>query len=55
MRILALLAVVLLAGCAASPTTPTSGDPFERINRGTYAFNDAIDKAVLRPVAKGYV
>lgn len=30
-------------------------DPWERWNRRVYAFNDAIDSAVLRPVAEGYV
>lgn len=42
-----------LAGCATTgPATP--GDPLERLNRGTYRFNDAIDRAVLKPVATGY-
>jgi phospholipid-binding lipoprotein MlaA len=30
-------------------------DPWERLNRRVYAFNDAVDSAVLRPVAEGYV
>ena len=29
-------------------------DPWERMNRATYKFNDKLDKAVLRPVARGY-
>lgn len=29
-------------------------DPLESINRGTFAFNDALDRAVARPIAKGY-
>lgn len=44
---------MILAGCATTgPATP--GDPLERMNRGTQKFNDAIDRAVLKPVAKGY-
>ena len=44
---------LILAGCATTgPTTP--GDPLERMNRGTYWFNDAIDRAVVKPVATGY-
>ncbi len=50
------LAVVLtfcLAGCATTgPATP--GDPLERMNRGTHRFNEAVDRAVLKPVATGY-
>ena len=57
MRILALSAVAivaLLSGCAA--TGPTSkADPFESFNRASFAFNDTVDAAVLKPVAKGYV
>jgi phospholipid-binding lipoprotein MlaA len=47
------LTVLLLAGCATTGTT-TPGDPFERMNRGTHRFNDAVDRAVLKPVATGY-
>jgi phospholipid-binding lipoprotein MlaA len=47
------LLALLLAGCATTgPATP--GDPLERMNRGVYKFNDAIDRAVLKPVATGY-
>jgi phospholipid-binding lipoprotein MlaA len=42
----------LLAGCATSGGNPA--DPLERVNRVTFAFNDAADKIVLIPVAKGY-
>ena len=53
MRVTFLLAVLLsLAGCA---TTPGNPDPWEGMNRKTFAFNEALDKAVMKPVAKGYV
>ena len=29
-------------------------DPWERFNRGMFAFNDTVDRIALRPVAKGY-
>ena len=45
--------LALLAGCATTDMG-TPGDPLERMNRGTYRFNDSIDRAVLRPVATGY-
>ncbi|HTL49466.1 MAG TPA: VacJ family lipoprotein [Steroidobacteraceae bacterium] len=47
------LALVLLAGCATT-NMGTPGDPLERVNRATYRFNNSVDKAVLRPVARGY-
>jgi phospholipid-binding lipoprotein MlaA len=47
------LALVLLAGCATT-NMGTPGDPLERMNRATYRFNNSVDKAVLRPVARGY-
>ncbi|MES1981151.1 MAG: VacJ family lipoprotein [Pseudomonadota bacterium] len=50
-RFLLLLAPLALGGCA-SPGNPD--DPFERVNRGVYRFNDTLDKAVVKPVAKGY-
>lgn len=43
------------AGCATQPVTrKDSRDPFERVNRVTYAFNDALDRAIAKPVAKTY-
>jgi phospholipid-binding lipoprotein MlaA len=47
------LILSLLAGCATT-NMGTPGDPLERMNRATYRFNDAVDRAVLRPVATGY-
>jgi phospholipid-binding lipoprotein MlaA len=49
--ILAALALVLLAGCATAPGNP---DPWEPMNRKVFAFNDAFDQALYRPVAVGY-
>ncbi|MBS1199364.1 MAG: transporter [Proteobacteria bacterium] len=43
-----------LAGCATTASAPSEADPWERVNRSTYAFNDSLDRAVLKPVAKGY-
>jgi phospholipid-binding lipoprotein MlaA len=47
-----LLLCLGLGGCASPSHNPK--DPFESFNRGAYKFNDALDKAVLKPVAKGY-
>lgn len=45
-------ASLLLGGCASPSHNPQ--DPFESFNRGVYRFNDTVDKAVVKPVAKGY-
>jgi phospholipid-binding lipoprotein MlaA len=58
---LPLIIVLLLAGTACTtldvtddPMLQTSGDPLVSLNRGVYAFNNAADKAVLKPAAKAY-
>ncbi len=45
---------LLLAGCATTGE-PSPADPIQPINRGVYKFNDGLDRAVLKPVAKSYV
>lgn len=51
----ALTAAALLAGCATVPDGPRAkSDPLEPLNRQVFAFNEAIDAAILKPVAKGY-
>jgi phospholipid-binding lipoprotein MlaA len=57
MLIAALAAALLLGGCATLPpgSKPDPRDRFERANRSVYAFNKALDHAVLRPVARTYV
>jgi phospholipid-binding lipoprotein MlaA len=47
-----LLCVAALAGCTVAK--PRTDDPYEKFNRKMYAFNDAADKAVIRPVAATY-
>ena len=48
-----LLVALSLAGCASGPTADPR-DPLEPFNRGVYRFNDAVDAAVLKPVASTY-
>ena len=48
----AMLAAVLSSGCA---TTGGGKDPYESANRAVFAFNEAFDESILRPVAQGYV
>ena len=59
MRFGLIMATTLLAaaGCATTTEEPSATavyDPLEGWNRGVYAFNEEVDKAVLEPVARGY-
>ncbi len=42
----------LAAGCASTGSNPQ--DPYEGFNRKVWDFNKGVDKAILKPVAKGY-
>lgn len=46
------VALLSLAGCAIQP--PKTEDPWQNVNRKTFAFNEKVDRAVVRPVAVGY-
>lgn len=46
-------AALALSGCATGPDV-NPRDPLERFNRDVSSFNDAIDGAVLKPVATAY-
>ncbi|MGY6553184.1 MAG: MlaA family lipoprotein [Wenzhouxiangella sp.] len=52
------LVVLSLSACATTAAPPAEdrnpGDPWEPANRQVHAFNMAADRAVLRPVARGY-
>jgi phospholipid-binding lipoprotein MlaA len=52
--LLALAALLLASGCATTSGTSDPKDPWEGFNRASYGFNDAVDKAVLKPIAQGY-
>lgn len=45
------------AGCATVPggASPSKQDPWESVNRKVFSFNETVDEAVLKPVAKTYV
>lgn len=46
-----LVSLSMLGGCAS---TGNPRDPIEPLNRGIYQFNDALDKALLKPAAEVY-
>lgn len=52
-------AVLLVSGCSTNDEKVMAGsveisDPFEDTNRAIFSFNNAVDDAVIHPVAKGY-
>lgn len=51
---LVVLSLAALTGCASGPN-PHPDDPLEPYNRGVTRFNDAVDDALLRPIATTYV
>ncbi|MCA3002670.1 MAG: VacJ family lipoprotein [Rhodocyclaceae bacterium] len=50
--LLAVATMFTIMGCAS--TSSPKADPWEGFNRGSFAVNEAIDKALLTPAAKGY-
>ena len=51
--VLSSLALLAVTGCATAPNGNPS-DPLEPFNRGVFRLNDAVDRAVLKPVATAY-
>jgi phospholipid-binding lipoprotein MlaA len=47
------LLLVALCGCASGPQR-NPDDPLEPLNRATFRFNDALDRNIAQPVARGY-
>ncbi len=54
--VLLITALLLLSGCASQQIelTDPERDPWEAYNRKIHAFNMGFDRAVFRPVARGY-
>jgi phospholipid-binding lipoprotein MlaA len=50
-------AAMLLSACATVPPNAGSNprDPFERVNRHVFAFNERFDQYLAKPLAQGYV
>lgn len=50
------LLAVAIAGCATVPPSErTPRDPWQRVNRGIFKFNDVFDRAIAKPVARTYL
>jgi phospholipid-binding lipoprotein MlaA len=39
---------------SVTPSLPVKADPLEGLNRGVFAFNEAVDRALLKPLATAY-
>jgi phospholipid-binding lipoprotein MlaA len=50
---LAALALTACSGHQVQPADPEK-DPWESYNRKVHAFNEGVDRAVVRPIARGY-
>ncbi len=59
----AMATLLLLSGCASTPRGGDSieaspervaHDPFEGMNRAVFAFNDGVDRVLVKPLAKTY-
>lgn len=56
-KFLGLLLIAGLSACASAPQqaeSPAAVDKFEGLNRKVFAFNDTLDRWLLKPTAKGY-
>ena len=49
-----LSALISLSGCATTQQAEGVNDPLQGYNRAMYSFNDVLDRAIIKPVAKGY-
>jgi phospholipid-binding lipoprotein MlaA len=53
-KVILLLGVLGLSTACTSMRAPSESDPLEGFNRSVDGFNQAVDKAVVKPIAQGY-
>lgn len=54
-KLLSVIVLIFISfGCTHVPVGEEAHDPYEDTNRSIYSFNDALDKNILHPAAKGY-
>ena len=51
---LACITAAAATGCASTGSAPHTPDPLEDTNRAIYRLNDAVDKALIKPVTLAY-
>lgn len=55
LQFMLLIITLLLSACyTIPPNSEKPRDPLQHLNRDTQRFNDKMDKAVFKPIAKGY-
>ena len=54
--VISALAVSMMLGACSTPSADAlaQNDPWEKTNRDIFEFNLSVDRAVARPIAKGY-
>jgi phospholipid-binding lipoprotein MlaA len=54
MSVMAMLVVLISSASVPARAAGTVSDPWESLNRKTFAFNEFLDRNFLKPAAKGY-
>lgn len=55
LRVLLVVSLILVgSGCASTQHIDHERDPWQGFNRSMYSFNDGLDRAIVKPAAKGY-
>jgi phospholipid-binding lipoprotein MlaA len=54
LKLLGILSVALGLTACTTVSSPSPADPLEGFNRSMFGFNETVDQAALRPLAKGY-
>ena len=54
LSIFAVASLVMVVSACSPRQGAVAGDPFERVNRGTHAFNKGLDRTILSPLSKTY-
>jgi phospholipid-binding lipoprotein MlaA len=52
--VLMFLGLIVLTGCASTGEFADPRDPWEGFNRTMFSFNETVDDALIKPLAKGY-
>lgn len=53
-KILYVVVIMAITGCASTVPATHPEDPYESINRRIYNFNESFDRYTLKPLAQGY-